>query len=66
MMHNMFEQVQGEVPREEADRLRHKAAQCRRLAIGIADHQTSIALKALAEEYERDAGLSAERPRSAA
>ena len=54
-MHRKFEEAEGDLPRCEADGLRDKAAQCRRLAIGIADYQTANALKALADEYERDA-----------
>ncbi|RYD57255.1 MAG: hypothetical protein EOP60_04330 [Sphingomonadales bacterium] len=41
-----------------AETLLTKAAQCRRLASSIADHQTSCALNTLAEEYERDANHS--------
>ena len=60
-MHNNYEEADREGPGDEAGRLRNKAAECRRLAVGIADRQTAAALKALADEYERDAGHRAGR-----
>ncbi|MES2989000.1 MAG: hypothetical protein V4808_13940 [Pseudomonadota bacterium] len=58
-MHKISDEAESGLSRCEADKLRDKAAQCRRLAIGIADYQTSNALKALADEYDRDANRSA-------
>jgi hypothetical protein len=64
-MHKNFDEAESELSHDQAERLRAKAAQCRRLAIGIADHQTANALKALADEYDRDARFTAERRQSA-
>ncbi|MBX3564798.1 MAG: hypothetical protein KF730_09505 [Sphingomonas sp.] len=63
-MHKNFEEAEGGLPLDEAEKLRVKAAQCRRLAVGIADYQTANALKALADEYERDAGATTARQTS--
>jgi len=55
-MHKVFDEAES-LPQGEAENLQRKAAQCRRLAIGIADRQTCEALATLAEEYEREAAL---------
>lgn len=65
-MHRNFQEADDGFPQSEAERLRVKAAQCRRLAIGVADYQTVTALKALADEYERDASAFAARQESTA
>lgn len=54
-MHQKCRETEGPSTETAAQAWRQKAAQCRRLAISVADRQTSEALTKLAEEYEREA-----------